>query len=356
MDPLTGSLITGGLSAVSGLLGSASGSKANKKARLQHMWVEAANRAALEETNAKNKTLGLALLRTPVRTEEVLNTTVTQRTSGGVDTSYREWGDVDVDAMMAAAEKAGFNPATWLNAGALSAYTRRNSETKMRDTTRIQTTTKGKNVSTVYGSYADKAYGLMSPQTYQTSAAPQTAVASPAQAIVGGIADGFKYYSDGQIRQDNQDFQRGLLNLSLDAASKRLLAPGVGGGNVGGASTNGLNGALSAIVKGLGQLTMPKTGDRNATNPNSVGSGWKIDPTVVDAEQGETRYGDIAQELFGIKNAISDTMYNMTGLTAPERWQKTQNWYSAVKDYVGGLGANIQNKVKAPVFTGSWMQ
>lgn len=51
-------------------------------------------------------------------------------------------------------------------------------------------------------------------------------------------------------------------------------------------------------------------GRRTATNPGHVNDTNFLDPRVVDAEAAEARYGDVAQEVAGARNMLSDNIYN----------------------------------------------
>lgn len=56
----------------------------------------------------------------------------------------------------------------------------------------------------------------------------------------------------------------------------------------------------------------PTQGETIVTNPFPLSSGndMFVDPRNVDAEHGEQRYGDIAQEIMGAGNVIADFQYN----------------------------------------------
>lgn len=56
----------------------------------------------------------------------------------------------------------------------------------------------------------------------------------------------------------------------------------------------------------------PEAGDTTVTNPFPLRGGLMVNPNFKDAEMGETRYGDIAQELFGAMNIIADTAYTFS--------------------------------------------
>lgn len=53
----------------------------------------------------------------------------------------------------------------------------------------------------------------------------------------------------------------------------------------------------------------PEAGEPTVTNPYPLSGGLLVNPRFKDAEAGETRYGDIAQEFFGAMNLAADTVY-----------------------------------------------
>lgn len=60
----------------------------------------------------------------------------------------------------------------------------------------------------------------------------------------------------------------------------------------------------------LGVRPKPQPGKASVTNPLPVG---EVNPHFVDAEQWETRYGDLAQEFGGLVNVFADTYHNVVG-------------------------------------------
>ena len=313
-------LFAGGLSAVAGLFGRSDAKATEKRARAAHEEAERKNRKAVKKANATNEALGRELLNVPLET-----TTVEQR-SGGVKTSFREWGDVDSVAMMAAAEASGFNPVTWLNAGGMTAYARRFYESNVEDTTRIETTFTSK------GHNAAAAYQLMSPQVYQGTPAPVHNVPSVGSVLAQAGSDAFKQYNDDAIRTASQNFQRELMQMQLDAAQQRAMRNKFG--DTPKTSTSGSAFSAGTMIGGLSGANVPpaggtagwpstwKAGETSATNPWSRS---RIDPNSADAEMFETRYGEILSELFGVRNAVDDLMANATGLTKEQRYARTRD-------------------------------
>lgn len=64
----------------------------------------------------------------------------------------------------------------------------------------------------------------------------------------------------------------------------------------------------------LTQQAKPQQGQTTVTNP--IGHGFEANPALVDAEAWETRYGDIAQEIGGVVNAVGDAYHNLRGMFA----------------------------------------
>lgn len=214
--------------------------------------------------------------------------------------SVRSW--VDTDAMMKAAERSGFNPVTWLNAGGMQAYIRSD-----RMTT---------------GHNAADAYKLMIPE-YALSQASQVPQQHSMLSALGaglsaaGTAMGTQYRAD----------------MSYDLQSQRMAQMAMGGINqgMGLSGTNGLQTALSygsqsvrsaggalSAGGGVSPYAYPaswKPGDVEVTHP--FGRGF-IDPTVSNADVKETRYGEPGDWLFGVDTMLHDSVRNLSGRTLRE--------------------------------------
>lgn len=199
--------------------------------------------------------------------------------------------------MMAAAERSGFNPVTWLNAGAMQAYTVNWSR------------------SLTAGHNAADAFKIMVPeyQLQQASQVPQQH--SMLSAIGGALSAGANAFGTQYRADQAYDLQMGKLALGLSGIGTGV---GSGGGLArqylpsGNIKINGGSGSVSQ-TGALSSLPYPqnwKPGDVNATNP---WYGLRVDPTFADAEAFEARYGDIAQEVAGLRNLAADSYENVTG-------------------------------------------
>lgn len=67
----------------------------------------------------------------------------------------------------------------------------------------------------------------------------------------------------------------------------------------------------------LGGTATPEIGRSTVTNPWGTDTDWTVQPHWQDAEMFETRYGDIAQEVFGLGNLAAD----LWGIGS--RWART---------------------------------
>lgn len=93
----------------------------------------------------------------------------------------------------------------------------------------------------------------------------------------------------------------------------------------------------------------PEVGNTTVTNPLPTGSGFVIDTRFKDAESGETRYGDIMQEVFGIGNVLADTAANIS-------WPKddSSTWQHLNPNY-GGRG-NLPKPPAKPKAKGQYLR
>lgn len=170
------------------------------------------------------------------------------------------------------AEEAGFNPLTALSNGALSSF-----------------------------------------QNLPSGVAPLASTEA-----VMGIAQGVEDRLTGKEaqREEYEEAQHELMKIQLERAK-------AGGGylpvgtSIYGGGISGKPGVAAPSKRTYPQLT-PQQGETMNTNPWPIapgegpGTGVFIDPRRPDAEHGEQRYGDVAQELFGFGNAVSDFQYNNT--------------------------------------------
>lgn len=272
-----GALIGGGISLIGGLLGRKDAKKKDKKAKKE---ADIANKKAEEENKKAEE-----------RAEKASKTPVITKTAS----------KVDLKGLVTAAEKAGFNPVTFLNSGALSAFTSTTSKTT------------GSNA----GALTNVGY---IPPTF----APQTAP-STGSVIAGALGTAFN------IAREDGLFQAKPSVSSFPSAPKpgwaqampQMFSP---------ASSNFVTRATMSSKNKTspvdGRPLTPSVETPTMTNPHTD---WYVDPTVPDAEMLESRYGD--SELLStagfVHRGYADLVYNLTGSTSAGRgkvydwmWQK----------------------------------
>lgn len=182
--------ISGGLSLMSGIGGRNS---AKKQARLQQAEndrVRGWNNEQTWATNEWNYGVAQGLLNTP-----------TERTSS-------QRGGVDVDRMMADADRAGFNPVTWLQSGAMAHYAfsdNYESETNPVEAYRMMLRTPNLQSASTIGKIPD------------------------AMEIVGDAGQAaLNTFRSEYAREDSQAFQREQLGTQLAAIQASRNVPGFG--------------------------------------------------------------------------------------------------------------------------------
>lgn len=323
-------LALGALSAGGALLQGVGQQQASaKQARLQMMSDAMArneNERQLKVVNEARERLGREMLTVP---EQV---------------GRSSW--VDTDAMMAAAERSGFNPVTWLNAGGMQAYT---------STHEWRT-----------GHNAADAYKMMIPEYALSQASQIPQQHSMLSAFGGALSAGASAFGT-QYRADQ----------SYDLQSQRLAQMGAATINngMGLSQNNGLMTALSYgsrtevggsgsnMAGGLSPYAYPsqwKPGKVEVTNPSPVAL---VDPNVSDTGGAITqRWGEGAEWLFGVPNMFADAVINITGKSLLEWgranrvnvgdyrkpgdagiWPAITRWYSDPKtDWkLGGFGGTV---------------
>lgn len=240
-----------------------------KQARLQAIADDNArmeNLRVLNEVNAKREEVGRQIREDLGRTDKII-----------------EW-----------AEKSGFNPVTFLNAGGLSHL----------------------------ANWADTAkYKIPEYALTQASQVPQQH--SSLSAFGGALSAGVNAFAT-QWRAD-QSYELNTRKLDLAQQSmlfglsqRPTLSNSISYGNSGGGAGFVTAARSAGGAGGLSDLPYPakwQQGKVEVTNPHFK---WGIDKTESDAETFETRYGDIAQEVKGAYNLLADGVKNFTGRTIRE--------------------------------------
>ncbi|QCS37302.1 hypothetical protein [Tortoise microvirus 82] len=314
-------LALAGLGAAGSIFSGISGRNAAKKT--QKLQIEAANfanaynRDQVKAYNAKGLKASKELAATPEIT--------TQSTSTE--------SSVNIEGMMKAAEAAGINPITFIRNGGLQAYAKNS----------------GWDVTTRSGHNAVAAAQLRMGTMHQISATPISHVPGAGEAVGQGISQfagaAGNYFNQQSAQaftadqaQLQRDFQREMLMAQLGGVQQGGSIPGGRSFYVPGFSTAGptVTRQTQGGLAGIGTPTAPTAGDREVTNPYPVGSGINVDPRWVNAEQAESRYGDILQELFGVATFGADVWKNVSGYLA------TSPTWRGIKDTVKDLGLSVQ--------------
>lgn len=200
---------------------------------------------------------------------------------------------VDTDAMVAAAERSGFNPVTWLNAGGMQAYTYR------------------------LGHNAADAYKMMVPEYALSQASQIPQQYSMLQGIGAGLSNAATAFGQQYRADQSYDLQMAKMAAGMGMA-------GVNSG-MGLSQGNGLMTALSfgsrsesGAAGGLSPYAYPdqwKQGKVEVTNP--FGRGF-IDPFTSNADTKEARYGEPGDWLFGVDTMLHDSVRNLSGRSLRE--------------------------------------
>lgn len=349
--------LSAGMSALSGMGQQQAAAKQGRQQMINDAIARQQNNDMIANHNAVNARSAAELLKVPQITEE--------KTYGHIITSDRTTQDqsnysyVDVDGMMAAAERAGFNPKTWLDAGALGAYTQTGSHMamggytdKFSDMTITETKT---------GHNAAAAYQLMSPESALVTASQAAKIPSTWEIIGNAGTAGLNTFNQLNGKQQAQDFQRELLGMQLAARGNLMSNNSQYGGGMagtpsyttsGGTTTKSAAGSQDsgypegpyagiapgdesdrdkwseAQIRRFDMVGLPypdkwKVGEVERTNPYY--SGRRIDPGMANADKYADRYGDIAEEIVGGYNFLNDNVYDYTGLSIPDNYRLGMN-------------------------------
>lgn len=185
-------------------------------------------------------------------------------------TRHETTRNVDFFGMVRAAEAAGFNPLSVLQAGGIAAYTQENT--------------------------VITAPQLWVPPAPREGYSPGGAAASAFGQSVSNIdlSAAYSNYMQGQLA----GAQIGLTHAQTRSVAGRshIAAQRSGGGR-----------QTGPVLLSVGPE--PEAGDRTVTNP---WADFQVHPTYLDAEIFEARYGDseVAQMLYGLRNMWADHAWN----------------------------------------------
>lgn len=232
---------------------------------------------------------------------------------------------LDLAGFMRAGEAAGYNPVTWLNSGALSAFTH--------------------STKTTTGANTGAAMAMM-----QGTPTQIPRVASPLEGLGGALSAGVNTFGSLYKTQMALDGMGGALPLRSQAS------PGTGGlyntndvvnglmGGVGFAPRSystaggaaGRTAGMSSsdwwpLTTGAPYPDKVELGKNEQTNP---GTSWWITPGWNNAQGWEDAYSDIGGNIYGLVRGVNDLGLNVTGMPTfvgiSNTW-KGYNWNGSTR-------------------------
>ena len=304
MLPLLAAGIGGALSLFQGFQSRNDQKKASKHAALQaamdreeFLRAQNENRAAVEAANAYNQGAWLAATsRNRAETERV------NARNLELGTAYLALPKVDLKAMVADAEAAGFNPLTVIRNGGMAGYSK---------------------------SVELPGYQMMIPtafhetpyqqqHVFQAGQAPTSAGPAPVQGVgsvfAGALQDGFSTFMSENRIMEQRDFQREMLNASL---------AGIQRGKKAGNSTAGSFGYVPGTVSAGGDIKIKK-------QPELWFAGTRVltDPKTSPASDYTDRWGDEGPGAWvsGMGVMMRDFQHNMKDMSFLEIMRKIDRW------------------------------
>lgn len=287
--------LSGGLSLMSGIGGRNSAKKQARLQKIENDRVRVENESEVGRINEWNYNIGRELLDNP---------TLRSHKEGG---SSR--GGVDVERMMADADRAGFNPVTWLQAGAIDAYSftdtfawTEDSETNPVEAFRMML----------------KTPNLQSADTIGTVPDAMSIIGDAGQAALSTFRSEY-------AREDSQAFQADQLTRQLAAIQAGRKTTGLGGTPR--ITTSGparfvdqpWSTSSGSPLSGMLGLWQPKAGSTEYTNPYETGPISK----TPDGSTWANRYGEPGDWLGGVMTFGRDMFKRNFGLEEWEWWDKT---------------------------------
>lgn len=336
--------LSGGLSFLSGIGQQQAAAKQNRLQAINDLNAEIRTAERMNDANAKREALGRELLTIEEKERVQSNTSSSNKSaSGSVATTtsrsdYDNWnwsetrGDIDMAGFMAAGEKAGFNPVTWLNSGALSLYARSRTEggsggwttgsevqtqdnwswSEQKDSSDITTTRTGHNAADAFKMMVPEVVAATSSQVQRVPSSLEV-FGNAGQAALSTAKD---FYKQDQAR----DFQTSLLDKQLQALANRGTGGGSGGGlnlttatgpKVSAGGNTGQVGSLSSTP--ISKIGLPAGWEYNKTQVTNPFPNVVSDPRSPDAQAVEDRHGDGASFLYGLYSIPNDIVYHATG-------------------------------------------
>lgn len=340
--------LAGGLSALSGFGQKQSVASQNKRQMAHDRLIAEANLAQSDEDNEIRERLGRELLTIPEVTTEVVQDNRWQRrtTSGGSRSD--SGGDIDIARFMAAGEAAGFNPVTWLNSGAISAYARSWTDASNWSDDFLQHGGEATTTTTKTGHNAADAFKLMNPETFQMGTTQIQREPSSMEILGNAGTAALSMYNNLNNQQASRDFQTSQLDRQLAAMAQRgggggVIANGVPGTSVtyGPSANSGGNASKNAGLTGLPNPAGWEAGKTEVTNPWVA---WRVDPRSADAQNVEDRYAEVVSNIYGVYSVANDAVLNTSGTTIPNgltNWWNGRPWGGG--PIMSGPGVGLRN-------------
>lgn len=340
-----------GLSLLSGI---GARNSAKKQGRLQMMEdarMDQLNQERLWHVNKKREELGRELL------------TIEEKTTVADNSWQTQTGDVDYEGFMAAGAKAGFNPVTWLNSGALSLFARN----KVQNGGEVTTTRTGHN--------AADAFKLMAPDMLAGSPTQIAKVPDMMEVLGGAGQAGLSMFKDLYKMDQSQAFQTNMLDRQLSAIAQRQMGGGVmpGGSSYGPSISTGgaagLGGALNIISQGSKDKDMVwpsmeqpsdqmwKNDETKTGNPFPPSWGWKNPPGFAQTSSWEDWGGEAVSLPYGVWKLYNTALYNTVGKTHPDIMRTAYDINGALRNMASSAfapsGPNMTRYAGTPYSQGS---
>lgn len=295
MLPLLAAGIGGALSLFQGFQGRNDAKKASKHAALQaamdreeFLRAQNENRARVDAANAYNEGAWLsATARNRASTEAV------NARNAEIGNAYLALPKVDLKRMVADAEAAGFNPLTVIRNGGMAGYSK---SVELPGYQMLMPT-----------AFHETPYQQQ--HIFQTGAAPTSAGPAPVQGVgsvfAGALQDGFSQFMSQTRINEQQQFQRELLNASLAGVQRGKKAGNSASGSsfyVPGKVTAGSMAEWNPTTM-LSPWKMPKAGEQpEVSNPHLHMS---VKARYPDANSYNNRYDELSMG-YGVRNWIAD--------------------------------------------------
>lgn len=330
LTALAPALLQGGLSLMSGIGARNSAAKQGRLQMMEDARVDMLNQDRMTAINQQRERLGRELLTVE---ERQATTNYQEDTEDNESESFSNTeGYVNVAAMMAGAEAAGFNPASWLAAGALSAYSGSNTTSRSRSSSRR--TSYNSQTLTRSGHNAAAAYKMMMPDMYATNATQIPKVPDMLEVIGNAGTAGLNTFNQLTKQSAQQNQQNDIMRALSGLVSGGARSSSGGGGNVG--IIPGLMGSIAGVqsagtgapttsggvASGVGSLALNppnyfgaysefKSEDDKNKFLNPYGPGTFIDRTVPNAEGWAGRLGEPGEYPGAVRVGARDAYTNI---------------------------------------------